>query len=273
MNCRNCGGEIGMDMEECPTCGQIIERDTKKVCPNCNAEIEKEARFCKKCGWNFEMEQTYQRTCHQCGSDLEENALFCPRCGKKTDGKKKVAKTKAVVVIIIILLVVAASFFGVYQWSAYKKECQRQELIVSYQQKAIELSNAIGEAESNFILLSTLFGTSTEMSTGFIGPSVYTAYAEGLCSLEINEEKRRKKDVDQLYSELELVGCNEAEVAELKKVIEDYYDAYVERYEVLVEMKFTTSDFSTKDSSSKSVFTSAKSAVRNVVDSIKIIEE
>lgn len=79
--------------------------------------------------------------------------------------------------------------------------------------------------------------------------------------------------MDQLYGELELVGCNEVEVEELKEVIEDYYDAYVERYEVLVEMKFNTWDFSTKDSASKLFFTSSKNAVENVVGSIEIIEE
>lgn len=46
----------------------------------------------------------------------------------------------------------------------------RKELIKTYEQKAIELNDAINGTKNNFNLLSTMYDTSTDLNTGLLGP-------------------------------------------------------------------------------------------------------
>ena len=289
MKCEFCGKEIKENMENCPFCGRYVKSNTfsvKKVCPKCNADVENESRFCNKCGWDFEMSKSLIKYCPNCGIKLADDAKYCPDCGCDLENpiKKKHKRIKWLIAIGIIAIAIIAAGGSVYylqqkamyeaeQEALREAERQRCELIKNYKLKAVELNNEINNAQSNFNLLSTMFDTSKDLNTGLLGPSFYISYAESLCSSEINEEKNRKRNVDKLYEELNDLKCKEEEIQELEKAIEDYYYAYSARYELLVEMNFTASTFSSKESSNKSDFSSKGSIVREIINNLDIDTE
>ena len=56
-----------------------------KNCPQCNAAIEKTARFCNRCGFDFEAaaKQEVAIKCSSCGAKLTTESKFCMGCGKR----------------------------------------------------------------------------------------------------------------------------------------------------------------------------------------------
>lgn len=51
----------------------------QKQCPACNSAVSAAAKFCPKCGFNFN-----SLVC-TCGYKLSPNDMFCPQCGKKVN--------------------------------------------------------------------------------------------------------------------------------------------------------------------------------------------
>lgn len=286
MKCMFCGEEMEENAGECPACGMPVPVDTeeviKKICPNCKAENGNESRFCNKCGWDFEQKQTAKKLCPKCGIELDDDVKFCHKCGYdllKSGGKKRKKKLPLIIVIVLIVVIAGGgTAYYLHQKAVYEAEQeaireaerQRQELIKAYELKAVELNDEINAAQTNFYLLSTMFDTSTDLNSGLLGPSFFTSYAHGLCASEINEEKNRKRDIDNLFEELNAFECEEAEVQELKEAIEDYYYSYTERYDLLVEMNFSTYTFSSLDAASKSDFDTKGSAVKEIIQDLNL---
>ncbi|MFA9466286.1 MAG: hypothetical protein ACERKN_18620 [Velocimicrobium sp.] len=96
------------------------------------------------------------------------------KCDYGASAKK--SKIPLIVAIALVLVLgIGGTTFYFHQKAvkeAYvaelKAEREKQELIHSYQSKAIELYDAINGAKSNFDLLSTMFSTSTEINTGLL---------------------------------------------------------------------------------------------------------
>ncbi len=276
MKCKFCNGELNTNDTTCPVCGKPIE---KRICPRCHAEQNQDSTFCNKCGWNFETGEAPHKYCPKCGSELDDDSKFCNKCGYDFGGKPKNGKKKPIVLIAIVAVLVVGCIAGGTAYFMYQKaakeayeaeqeaERQRQEFIASYQTKVVEVRNAIQGAKSNFDMLSTMFATSTSLNDGLLGPSFYTSYAEGLCADEITEEKGRKRDVDSLYEELDELECEE-ETKELKEAIEDFYYSYCERYDLLVDMNFTASNFEAKNQTSSSDFSDKEKSVNAIISQI-----
>lgn len=282
MKCDICGAEFETDFDICPACGRE-KRDLNvkmKICPQCNVEVNENSKFCNKCGWNFATQSGQKQMCPKCGEKLKENAKFCDKCGYNLSKKKRKAVLPIIIVLAIILGVgVSGTAYYMHQKAEKEKyeaeleakreaERKRQDLIHTYQSKAIELYAAINGAKKNFDVLSTMFSTSTEMNAGFFGPSYFTSYVEGLCSSEITTEKSRKREIDDIFEELGKVECDEEEIQELKSTIEDYYYAYCDRYDLLVNINFTVSNFSSKENTDKTNFNSKFSAVQKEIGMI-----
>jgi len=66
--CGNCGEAIGVEDEECPSCGVDL-------CPDCGSPLEPEADVCSICGAEFAF------SCPNCDKDLPADAKVCPHCG------------------------------------------------------------------------------------------------------------------------------------------------------------------------------------------------
>ena len=245
-------------------------------CIHCGAEIDDDARFCLKCGKPIENDNGVNvKTCPKCGALMESDALFCTKCGHGEKGKKKPIGLIIPIVIVVILVVTGGT--GVYMHQKAEREAyevqlaaerQRQAEIHEFQKKSIELYDAINGAKSNFNLMSTMYSTSTELNTGLLGPSFFTSYIEGLCSSELTAEKSRKREVDSLYSEFSNLKCNEEEISELKKVMDNYYYAYEDRYELLVEGDFSVYSFSSEDKASSSDFDEKSKAAEQEINNI-----
>ncbi|MCC8023706.1 MAG: zinc ribbon domain-containing protein [Clostridium sp.] len=278
MKCWNCSAEIEDDSKFCLKCGKPLEKDKKteeiRKCPKCGTEVDAESRFCNKCGWDFENDATQSRKCSRCGAVMEKDAKYCLKCGYSTLTRKN--KLPIIIAIIVVLGIgISGTTFYLNQKAkqeAYeaelKAERERQELIHSYQSKAIELFDAINGAKTNFNLLSTMFATSTELNTGLLGPSFFTSYVEGLCSSELSAEKTRKRTIDELHESLKKIQCNETEVENLKGVVEDYYFSYSDRYDLLVNINFTVSNFSSKEKFSVSDFNAKYQDAQEIIKEI-----
>ena len=89
-----------------------------------------------------------------------------------------------------------------------------------------------------------------------------------MCANEITEEKGRKRDIDSLYEELDELECEEEEIKELKAAIEDFYYSYCERYDLLVDMNFSASNFESKNQASSSDFSDKEKSVNSIISQI-----
>lgn len=261
MNCKYCGAEVEANSQFCLKCGKPID-EFKRICPKCNIEVDEDSRFCNKCGWDFKQNQEQHRICLKCGAEMESDAKFCLKCGYGTKARRKIP---LLAIILTIVILIAAGIGGTVYYlhqkavrEAYEAELEaerrRQSAIHMYQSKAIELFDAINDSKLNFDLMSTMYSTSTETNTGLLGPSYFTAYVQNLCSSEISAEKSRKKEIDNLRLELDKLDCDEPEVENLKKSLDNYYYSYSERYDLLIEGNFSTFTFSYKESTSSSDF-------------------
>ena len=252
-------------------------------CKFCGAEVEEGAKFCPNCGKNLE-EASEKKKCPQCGAELEKDAKFCLKCGCSLEKKAAPKGNKKLIIGIIVLAVVVCVGAGIglvahkkaVEKAAYEQRLAeeraadeaRKELIKTYEQKAIELNDAINGTKNNFNLLSTMYDTSTDLNTGLLGPDFFTEYVQGLCASEITTEKERKRDIDKIYTELQDIGCEEEEVQELKAAIEDYYFAYCDRYDFLVEGNFSVANFKSKEENSAKNFSSKSSEVQSILSHI-----
>ncbi len=55
-----------------------------KNCPNCNASVIDTAKFCNKCGYNFQANENL--FCTECGAKLQPDSAFCVECGASIQG-------------------------------------------------------------------------------------------------------------------------------------------------------------------------------------------
>ncbi len=60
-----------------------------KICPRCENKTHDHARFCPRCGFNFDQKVTsndVKDQCPNCRIGLRPNAKFCPSCGTRIKG-------------------------------------------------------------------------------------------------------------------------------------------------------------------------------------------
>ena len=55
-----------------------------KTCPKCNASVIDTAKFCNKCGYNFQANENL--FCTECGARLQPDSAFCVECGAAIQG-------------------------------------------------------------------------------------------------------------------------------------------------------------------------------------------
>lgn len=51
ISCPKCGTQVSATAQTCPSCGEVINKNPKKVfCKHCGAEMEEGVKFCPSCG-------------------------------------------------------------------------------------------------------------------------------------------------------------------------------------------------------------------------------
>ncbi len=157
-----------------------------KVCPRCKTSNDGAARFCNKCGWDFNTSDPDQKTCPKCGLKCDSDAKFCLSCGYKFERNIK----KKIIVAVCVALVLAAAGSGttyyLHQRAVYEAEQealriaeeQRQEQIRTFQSEAKELYETIDDATKHFSTLSLLYGMAINQGSGntLFGPSFFVSY-------------------------------------------------------------------------------------------------
>lgn len=223
-------------------------------CRYCGAEVEEDSKFCAKCGKNIMKEPLVE---------------FDDQKGRNHETKKKKIQITVIVVIVLLIIGVGGTVFYIHQKAIKEAEMQRQAEIDLFQEKSIEIYDSINKAETNFNLMSAMYSASTEMSSGLLDSAVYTSYVKSLCSSEITEEKSRRKEIDEIYYDWKNLDCNEDEIKALKNAIEDYYDAYSNRYNLLVETDFSVYSFASDEKIDSTNFNDKKSAVKEEINMIE----
>lgn len=231
-------------------------------CMNCGKTNSDVAKFCGNCGKEL---GTSKITCQKCGTENEQNTNFCFQCGYNLKPKKK--KSRVFIVLIVIIAIVAA---GIGIVSYQQNKLLKQKEIESYKVKAAEVYVAINESEPNFrsmgIKLNDLIKTEDDLNES----NNLVQYAYSLCHDEQAEEKSRKRDTDRLYLKFNGINCTEKESLDLKKVIDKLYSAYCDRYNLLVQLEFSTNTFSTFESDNSKVFDVALKKAKTVMDELEI---
>ena len=250
-------------------------------CIYCGNENADDAKYCNKCGEDL---TAVKRKCPRCGTENEKDSQFCFKCGFDFIPKKKKGKGFLIAIVVVVIAAAGAGLFS-YQQQKIKQqqleqqkieqqkieaEQKRQELISLYETKAGELYTAINAASSNFNTISYMFGLSTEMNTGFLGPSFYTDYVKGLCASELSEEKERKSDIDEINSELNAIECNEIEIENLKKASDRLYLSYCDRYNLVIEMNFSINNFSMLNTESEKDFGEKLEKTKEIIEELGI---
>lgn len=256
-----------------------VEKSAVKICPRCKANNAENAIFCNKCGWDFTTDHSGKSRCPKCGAEYDTGDKFCLKCGYKLE--KNIGKRITIIVGIVLVLALVGGATGYYmhkkavyeaeQEALREAEQQRQEQILAYQTKAIELYDDIRKGAEHFNMLSMMYTMAINQgnSNTLMGTSFFVSYVEGLCSSEISTSESRNREIESVFAELNALECSEPEVDNLKKAIENYYYAYSERYELLVDGEFTASNFESKDTSSDVNYSAALKAASTEVSAIR----
>ena len=77
------------------------EKNVEEVfqCPGCGTIVDSDATRCKKCGLEFEVEETEETveestfTCSNCGREVNEGDTKCPNCGLVFEEEEEIAET------------------------------------------------------------------------------------------------------------------------------------------------------------------------------------
>lgn len=241
-------------------------------CPFCGERVEEDAVFCANCGKKIaddktespvketEVQSVEVKHCPKCGKELNVSDEFCDACGEKINkphSKKK--KGIPIIIAVIIIVLLAGGATGViFKIRADKKaaelaEIARQEEVKEYCKKCKELVAEIRKSKTNFDILNTMFDTASGMDGNYlVTRQDYIDYCVSLCSGEISEERNRKSTVDTLYNDIIENRCEDPDVTELSNVVDDYYSAYKDMYDLLVLQKFSATSYKISFSEIKS---------------------
>ena len=245
-------------------------QETIRICPKCGAENKCDAKFCNKCGSEFHDGQTEKNRCPRCGEAYESGAKYCLKCGYKF---QRHTTRKRVYLILLVFVILLGGFtilnyrhekevqakYEAEQKELREKEEKRQEEIATYQEQAKKLYSDMVDTGGNLDTLSMMYGMAVEKDTDLLGPSFFISYVEGLCAQEISDEKDKRRNIDQEIEGLRKLNCSEPEVENLDKAIDDFYNAYCERYDLLVGEDFSAINFKSKDNTCKDRYVKAKS--------------
>lgn len=256
-------------------------------CKFCGEELGEEAKFCVKCGKNLlveEEENTDNKICPKCKEVRNKESRFCSKCGYDYQKVKKNKNSLIIIsaIVAIVLVLGGGTGYILYQKSVEKalyekqlaeqlaEEAARQEVILTYQEKAKEIYITIKNSQSNFEGIGLMYDACSDIDVGILGPSFFISYVRDLCKKEITEEENRKEEIELLYSELESIGCEEEEILDLEKALDDYYLAYSEWYNLLIEGEFEPSEFASKNTESKNDFESKYLTIQTMIDGLNL---
>lgn len=74
-----------------------------RLCPRCGAEMKEGAKFCSRCGYEY----NHGKICPNCRATIKDDALFCTNCGCKFNTSSK-SQTNPLEVIICIALIISS---------------------------------------------------------------------------------------------------------------------------------------------------------------------
>jgi len=203
-------------------------------------------------------ETTQNEVCSKCGAELQEGQVFCPKCGQKTAmavdvGTDNKQKNKIVTVILVIVLVVAG-ITGYFVINGIRQKNTEKE-VKNYVSNARKFYNTVlnsgtsmeeigNEIQSNW--RTFIFDNNYKFSS--IEDAVYSAQDSQV--VNVKYVKVMNSDIEKMYTDLMKVPEN-SDLSGVKEAVIDVYDAYVDMYECVMNVKGNynqfTSDFSDSD--------------------------
>lgn len=200
------------------------------------------------------MEEVHQEPAHQ------------EQTTEQDSGKKGRIPTVVVVGIVIAAIAVGVLVYiknmqarQLAAQQAYEAEQARLTLIYEDRQLAQELKDAIESTKFHFMTMEGMYPLLDDFQeTIFLTRPEYVSYIQAGCSKEITEARSERPKVDALYEQFTALACEEEETQELNEAVNDLYDAFCERYEVLIEGNIDIYDFSGDYAPIKERYTEAR---------------
>lgn len=217
-------------------------------------------------------EEPVEDKCPVCGKKRIRNAKFCNICGYEYKHDQTSKRNTKYIIGIVLAALIFACLIGIgvinsihnarlekEQLALEALEADRQKSIDEYVASAKLLYDTIQKSTADFGTIDTMFGITNGVDANILTAEYLRSYVEGLCASEISDQKALRLEIDKVWESLNTSECNEPEIQELKKCVLNAYNAYCDRYDLLVNLNFTTANYELKAKNTKQNFTDKNS--------------
>jgi len=257
IKCPKCLKEISDNAASCPECGTILQKN-ESICKECGSELKNEYSYCLNCGCPVDFSNNEQ-------SNTLQNEI------KNTDPAKK-SKRKRYLIIVSVVLVIAILTSGILL---------KKQMTVNYKEKLSSISLLMIEGAANAENIGNLihnvwYNTIYEKhdsqtdkytldSSGWkfnddFNDSLSNLFNDNTYSEQIESLKNNQNSVVSMMKEL---TDPPKEYQEAYTVLKEYYDAYLEFTNLIINPTGSLSTFTNN-------FHNADSKVVNAYNSMKI---
>lgn len=243
IQCPNCGKEVSDKAEKCPNCETLLREPPKKVCKECGQELNEGVLICHKCG--------------------------CPVSTETSErGSKKKGSKKLIIIAVLIIVALLIIIFGVNSYNKKVEENKKIEISENYginiKTATTTMLKGASDAEKLGVLIhdvwsNTIFEKSdaeTDMYTKTDGrfnndfnDSLNKLFADSTYQTRLSAVKSNQTNVERIMKKLQ---DPPEEYQEAYNAIKDYYDAYLEIINLVINpsgnLQTFTSNFNDADS-------------------------
>lgn len=261
-------------------------------CSECGSEVSDKAVECPQCGAKLHEQDVIRKVCEECGGELTEGEVICHKCGCPVqDNAQKEAvvvqpvkkfNTKKLIIIVVALVTLLGAAFGVHSMQEKAKkaaaEAERVEKIEKYADNLsvvtfIMLNGATEAEKAGGLIHDVWYNTiydkyDAETSKYTSGHSDFNDSLQAL--FEDSDFQKQISDIrdnqSSVNSIMKLLKNPPEEYEEAYDALKDYYDAYLELTNLVVNPTGSLQSFTSN-------FNDADSAVVKYYEAMKIYTE
>lgn len=245
-------------------------------CSNCGKDVSDKAFECPQCGEKLIEKEMPKRICEECGKELEDEEIVCSRCGcpvteenNQENSKKNVRFNKRVIAVLTLVIVaIIGVIFVIKNIQKNIAEQERIQISEDYETN-LELASSMmltGAAKAedvggliHDVWYNTIYEESdsetdryTKTSGRFnddFNDSLKTLFADSSFQLKISSIESNQESVKTIMKEL---TNPPQEYSEAYNALKEYYDAYLEFTNLVINptgsLQTFTSNFNDSDS-------------------------
>lgn len=242
-------------------------------CPGCGKGISDKAFVCPQCGTQLQEKEILAKHCQECGEELTNEETVCHKCGCPVSLEKssidlengiKFSKKKTAVIVVIIIAIIGIIFaVNNYQKQAAEKQIS-EDYATNLELASYSMLDGAFDAENagnliHSVWYNTIFDISDSetdqytktngVSNNDFNDSLQALFSDSSFQATISSIKSNQETTKSLIKEL---TNPPEEYAEAYSTLKDYYDAYLELTNLVINptgsLQSFTSDFNSADS-------------------------